>query len=724
MSRGWGALGLVMQPPEKYKRKVKKMTEINKANGLDASWAGQTFSNNGVKLSDLKESNKLLFDFFKNKGLDESSYVYASDVEKLKEEFDNGNGKFSKRELKKMGLDIKRSDVKAINRTLQAIQESELAEDGAYPVKVDENTTDFYTKNNVRAMSVKQNGANTQITEYDETGEKVLKITRDMKGLGRVVDDFTEPGKQVTTYEGDLLLSKTGGIIQEEVSNENGIPTKILTYVNGDKKVYHQSPVNNEWIEEKTKVSTETTAPSEETPKTEPEEEVVDIELPKFKEVFEKSGKKATIDETGSSQKLTRNNTWNTDVVIPKRANYDGNGVPKEIAIALPDDYGSKGADGVAQKRYQTLKLIDPENNIYSDKAGIRKFQMNIADDGITLKQVNYENGKIAELSAKDSEKVKAFLDQNVKTVEKEVDKNYHKEHKSPFVRSDMNRDATQLIKLGNKENAEALVGRLADRNTAWQTYLQAGTENGSLTGSNGLLEKMYDAGNIKSKDGKSSVAYKTYDSIKPAIDGLMAAIPDNKTTRNSAEYKEIKALVKELSESKGTMPHDKVRDLDTAFMKLAKKNMVNPQGTNYANNSYLRSANNAVLIQPDYANSMWRSDAKFTLGGKNYYFYRDDLLWDKCYDFQDIVGNNKLITNDSTANNRKGEISFNADKLDANESYYFQRFGGREIPVIIENGVAYIEDPKVVTKDKNGKAVPKRIPLNEILNGRVPMPD
>ena len=64
MSRGGGAFGLVMQPPEKYKRKVKKMTEINKANGLDASWAGQTFSNNGVKLSDLKESNKLLFDFF------------------------------------------------------------------------------------------------------------------------------------------------------------------------------------------------------------------------------------------------------------------------------------------------------------------------------------------------------------------------------------------------------------------------------------------------------------------------------------------------------------------------------------------------------------------------------------------------------------------------------------------------------------------------------------
>lgn len=69
----------------------------------DKLGGGQTFSSNGVKLSDLAKSNKLLFDFFKNKGLDENSYVYSSDIEKLKEEFDDGNGKFSKRELKKDG---------------------------------------------------------------------------------------------------------------------------------------------------------------------------------------------------------------------------------------------------------------------------------------------------------------------------------------------------------------------------------------------------------------------------------------------------------------------------------------------------------------------------------------------------------------------------------------------------------------------------------------------
>lgn len=91
-----------------------------------------------------------------------------------------------------------------------------------------------------------------------------------------------------------------------------------------------------------------------------------------------------------------------------------------------------------------------------------------------------------------------------------------------------MNRDAARLINLENKEAAETLVNRLADRNTSWETYLQTGTENGSLTGSNGLLEKLFDAGAIKSEDGKTSVSYKTYKNLKPAIDGLMASIPDS----------------------------------------------------------------------------------------------------------------------------------------------------------------------------------------------------
>lgn len=648
----------------------------------------------------MAKSNKLLFDFFKNKGLDENSYVYSSDIEKLKEEFDDDDGKFSKRELKKMGLDIKRSEVKSVNRTLQAIEAAELADDGTYPVKADDNTTDFYSKDNIKKKSVSVNGLNTVTTEFDETGKKELKIITDMKGFGRITEDLTNPKLQSITYEGEKLIAKNCGIVKEEIGFVNDVLTKTTTDIEGNKKLYRQQQGSTQWIED--------------TPKpVEKQTENIVKEAPNFKEVFEKSGKKVNIDETGSSQRLTKNNTWTTDVIVPKRANYDGKGVPKEIAIALPSDYGEKGADGVAQKRYQTLKLVDPENNVYSDRAGVRHFEMNLTDDGINLKQVSYNNGKISDLTSKDSDKVKTFLDNNVKIVEKEVENDYQKEHKSPFVRSDMNRDAARLIKLENKESAEALVNRLADRNTAWETYLQTGTENGSLTGSNGLLEKLFDAGSIKSEDGKTSVSYKTYKNMKPAIDGLMVSIPDNKEIKNSPEYKKIEALIQKLSNTKGTMNHNQVRDLDTALMELAKKNMVNPQGTNYANNSYLRSANNKVLIQPDNANSMWRTDAKFTMGGKDYYFYRNDAVYDKCYDFQDIVGLNKLITNDVTANNRKGELTFNADKLNTEESYYFQTRGGRKLSVTVEDNIAFLTD-----KDGN------KFPLNDILNGRIPMPE
>lgn len=648
----------------------------------------------------MAKSNKLLFDFFKNKGLDENSYVYSSDIEKLKEEFDDDDGKFSKRELKKMGLDIKRSEVKSVNRTLQAIEAAELADDGTYPVKADDNTTDFYSKDNIKKKSVSVNGLNTVTTEFDETGKKELKIITDMKGFGRITEDLTNSKLQSITYEGEKLIAKNCGIVKEEIGFVNDVLTKTTTDIDGNKKLYRQQQGSTQWIED--------------TPKpVEKQTENIVKEAPNFKEVFEKSGKKVNIDETGSSQRLTKNNTWTTDVIVPKRANYDGKGVPKEIAIALPSDYGEKGADGVAQKRYQTLKLVDPENNVYSDRAGVRHFEMNLTDDGINLKQVSYNNGKISDLTSKDSDKVKTFLDNNVKIVEKEVENDYQKEHKSPFVRSDMNRDAARLIKLENKEAAEALVNRLADRNTAWETYLQTGTENGSLTGSNGLLEKLFDAGSIKSEDGKTSVSYKTYKNMKPAIDGLMASIPDNKEIKNSPEYKKIEALIQKLSNTKGTMNHNQVRDLDTALMELAKKNMVNPQGTNYANNSYLRSANNKVLIQPDNANSMWRTDAKFTMGGKDYYFYRNDAVYDKCYDFQDIVGLNKLITNDVTANNRKGELTFNADKLNTEESYYFQTRGGRKLSVTVEDNIAFLTD-----KDGN------KFPLNDILNGRIPMPE
>ena len=210
------------------------MTEINKSGII--SGGGQTFSTKGMKLSELKKNNEVLFDFFKSKGLDENSYVYSSDIEKLKQEFDNGDGKFSKRELRKMGLDLKRSEARAVNKALQSIMDTELSEDGAYPVKVDDNTTDFYTKDNIRRMSASFNGGNTTITEYDDTGNRPVIITQKFGDYGTRIDDFSDPQKiQTTTYDGDALIARNGGIVKEELAFVDGLRTKTTTDVSGNK---------------------------------------------------------------------------------------------------------------------------------------------------------------------------------------------------------------------------------------------------------------------------------------------------------------------------------------------------------------------------------------------------------------------------------------------------------------------------------------------------------
>lgn len=433
------------------------------------------------------------------------------------------------------------------------------------------------------------------------------------------------------------------------------------------------------------------------------------VEAPKaeFNDVFNKVGKKVNIDETGSTQRYTRNSNWETSVVIPKRANYDGNGVPKEIAIQLPSDYGQKNADGVAQKRYSTLKLIDEENNVYSDKAGLRTFQMNITDDGITLKQVAYNNGEISDLTAADSKKVKDFLDKNTKLVEEAAaEKGQGKAGHS--IGSDKNLSHEQTkIEIKTKEDADKVLAQLSNRNTAWGTYTAIGSDNGQWTGNLGLIETLMDE---KFPDANGQKHSLTFDDLKPALKGLMERVPEK--FNDDADYKTARALI-DTAEKGGKL---KSRDLDKALINLAKK--MNIQGTNFMANEYLRSANGKVQITPDWSDSMWNTDAKFELPNesgstKPYYFYRDDTLYDKCYDFQDIVGEGGLISNNSLGNNRLGEINFNADKLDSGERYYFQTSGGRELTVTVENGVGYVQNA-------NGD----KIKINDILNGRVPMPD
>lgn len=86
---------------------------VDATNGV-GPLGNQQFSTKGVKLSDLKEKNQLLFNYFKQAGLNENSYVYSTDIEKLKEAYDtNDNGKLSKKEARAIfGEDVSRKDLK------------------------------------------------------------------------------------------------------------------------------------------------------------------------------------------------------------------------------------------------------------------------------------------------------------------------------------------------------------------------------------------------------------------------------------------------------------------------------------------------------------------------------------------------------------------------------------------------------------------------------------
>ena len=440
-------------------------------------------------------------------------------------------------------------------------------------------------------------------------------------------------------------------------------------------------------------------AAATETSEVEIENDENTLKSPKFSDVFAKN-KTVNIIETGSKQRLTSANEWSTNIIVPKKAKYNKNGIPSQIGIELPPEYGWKGPDGIAQKRYTVLNLVDAESNIYSDKAGIRKFQMAVSEDGISFNAVDI-----------DDKKVKVFLDTNTKAVQAEAEK------------SGLN-DAGTKMKIRNLDDAQKIVGMLSDRNQAWETYLQLGTDNGYLTGSNGLLEKITDEGKMKNADGTVKQAMNTYNDIAPAIQGLLAAVPNVQSIKTSPEYQAVTELVNQLSQTDGKLNDSVVRKLDTALMNLAKNHMQNLQNVNYAHNSFLVGGQGKVIIQPDKPSSMWMTDAKFDIGGDIYYFYQQRGVMDRTIDFQDLVENKDdgkrdhlhLIYNDITGNNRHGEIKFNYERV-GDKTFYFKNYEtGQKFFVKVENGNAYIAK-------NDGTIYEPRVTVEDLLNGRKQMP-
>lgn len=171
-----------------------------------------------------------------------------------------------------MGLDIKRSDVKAVNHTLNEIAATELADDGSYPVKINENRTEVYSKdkqlkfaielegdNKVnyfdkdgnKTRSVEQNGNNTTTTYFSSGKPKT--IIEEQKDFGvtttEIVYNDNGTSNRVITYSGEKLLGKNGNITKEDITETPEGISKVVTQ-NGQQKIYDYDAAKG-WVEAK-----------------------------------------------------------------------------------------------------------------------------------------------------------------------------------------------------------------------------------------------------------------------------------------------------------------------------------------------------------------------------------------------------------------------------------------------------------------------------------------
>ena len=239
---------------------------VDKTNGVGPI-TNQTFSKKGVKLSELKE-NKLLFDYFKKAGLDEHSYVFESDIEKIKEAYDkNENGKLSKKEARAIfGEDVSRKELRKAVKGMKEIAKTEI-KDTIVEVKTGENTFDKYDKNgNILSSRIEEpkTGAYTEVffADGDKTKVKMSKIKDDQDCTVTTTyanGDVNKPeqiiqndkGKVTITdykYHGDNLVStltKDGNTITEVDYNKDGTSCATITNPDGSVKVVNYDKDGN-----------------------------------------------------------------------------------------------------------------------------------------------------------------------------------------------------------------------------------------------------------------------------------------------------------------------------------------------------------------------------------------------------------------------------------------------------------------------------------------------
>ena len=217
---------------------------VDATNGV-GPLGNQQFSTKGVKLSDLKEKNQLLFNYFKQAGLNENSYVYSTDIEKLKEAYDtNDNGKLSKKEARAIfGEDVSRKDLKKALKAIDEIALTDLQGENFYPVKTNENETEYYTKNNVLVSSVYEDNEQHIQNYYGKNKQIVAQFVQKKNEDGtmtKVSGTMNEYNNDGTLYRCSEKTYGDDGAFEEVkmtfLNGDQNKPLKIEHNINGNKK--------------------------------------------------------------------------------------------------------------------------------------------------------------------------------------------------------------------------------------------------------------------------------------------------------------------------------------------------------------------------------------------------------------------------------------------------------------------------------------------------------
>ncbi len=205
---------------------------IDKTDGV---WkvSNQSFSKNGVRLSELRE-NKVLFEFFKKAGISENGFVFESDIEKLKQAYDeNSNGKLSQKEAREIfGLDISRKELRQVLKDLNKIENSSLeSSKWLIQTKVDDNTTNYFDTGGklVKRLETGENGTRIETAFLDGDENKVY------------LENYTSDGK----FESRLYKDGDKSKPLEIYSNDNGNESKIVNDYNDDGLLVSQDKYEN-----------------------------------------------------------------------------------------------------------------------------------------------------------------------------------------------------------------------------------------------------------------------------------------------------------------------------------------------------------------------------------------------------------------------------------------------------------------------------------------------